>query len=330
MDIISQLKIRAKEVRGSIVLPEAFDRRTLEAAQIIAAEGLASVMVVGKPESVKVDAAAWGVDLQGIQILDPDAYSETDKFASFFYEKRKDKGVTPEIAAATVRQNLYFGALLVKFGIASGMVAGAANTTADVLRAALQVVGVTPGLKTVSSTFIMVIPDFLGEERVMLFADCAVVPNPDAAQLADIAMSTAATRRSILGDEPSVAMLSFSTKGSAEHELVQKVRDAMAIMQERGADFAYDGELQFDAAVVPKVAASKAPGSGVAGKANTLIFPDLQSGNIGYKIAQRIGKAEAIGPIIQGLAAPVCDLSRGCSTLDIVNTAVLVLLMSKK
>ena len=330
MDIINQLKIRAKEIKGTIVLPEAFDRRTLEAAQIINAEGLAKVLVVGKPEVVKTDAASWGVDLKGIDILDPNAYADIDKFASFFYEKRKEKGVTPAIAAETVRQNLYFGALLVKFGIASGMVAGAANTTADVLRAALQVVGVTPGLKTVSSTFIMVIPDFMGEERVMLFADCAVVPNPDASQLADIAMSTAQTRRMILGDEPSVAMLSFSSKGSAEHELVQKVRDAIVIMQERGADFAYDGELQFDAAVVPKVAASKAPASSVAGHANTLIFPDLQSGNIGYKIAQRIGKAEAIGPIIQGLAAPVCDLSRGCSTLDIVNTAVLVLLMSKK
>lgn len=330
MDIISQLKLRAKAVNGTIVLPEAFDRRTLEAAQIITAEALAKVLVLGDPEVVANDAKNWGVDLKGIDIVDPNSYAEIDKFSSFFYEKRKEKGVTPAMAAETVRHNLYFGALLVKFGIASGMVAGAANTTADVLRAALQVVGVTPGLKTVSSTFIMVIPDFMGEERVMLFADCAVVPNPDPAQLADIAMSTAATRRAILGDEPTVAMLSFSTKGSAEHELVQKVRDAMQIMKERGADFAYDGELQFDAAVVPKVAASKAPGSPVAGIANTLVFPDLQSGNIGYKIAQRIGKAEAIGPIIQGLAAPVCDLSRGCSTLDIVNTTVLVLLMSKK
>ena len=330
MDIINQLKIRAKAVNGTIVLPEANDRRTLEAAQIITAEAFGKVIVLGKPEVVKTDAAAWGVDLTGIEIIDPFNYPEIDKFASFFYEKRKEKGVTPPMAGEMVRQNLYFGTLLVKFGLASGMVAGAANTTADVLRAALQVVGVTPGLKTVSSTFIMVIPDFMGEERVMLFADCAVVPNPDPAQLADIAMSTASTRRLILGDEPTVAMLSFSTKGSAEHELVQKVRDAMTIMQSRGADFAYDGELQFDAAVVPQIAASKAPNSPVAGKANTLIFPDLQSANIGYKIAQRIGKAEAIGPIIQGLAAPVCDLSRGCSTLDIVNTAVLVLLMSKK
>lgn len=328
MDIISKLKERAKQLGGTIVLPEAFDKRTLEAAQSIIGQGLAKVILIGEPERVSADAVAFGVDLTGVTVIDPETYQGIDKFEDFFYNKRKDKGLSLDEAKKTVRQPLFFGALLVKFGLASGMVAGAANTTADVLRAALQVVGVKPGLKTVSSTFIMVLPDFMGEEKVMLFADCAVVPLPDAAQLADIAMSTAETRKAILGDDPIVAMLSFSTKGSAEHELVTKVRDAMAIMKERGASFAYDGELQLDAAIVPKVGASKAPGSEVAGKANTLIFPDLQSGNIGYKIAQRIGNAEAIGPIIQGLAAPICDLSRGCSTEDIVGTSVLVLLMA--
>ncbi|MEF3695122.1 MAG: phosphate acetyltransferase [Candidatus Cloacimonadota bacterium] len=328
MDIISSLKQRALAKGGTIVLPEAFDRRTLEAAQQIIAEKLAEVILLGDSKTIEADAHTWGINLAGARIIDPAGDEKIGEYTTWFYEKRKNKGLTEEQAAQTVRQGLFFGALLVKFGRASGMVAGAANTTADVLRAALQVVGVKAGLKTVSSCFIMVMPDFMGQERTMLFADCAVVPNPDSGQLADIAMSTAFTHRAILGEEPKVAMLSFSTKGSAEHELVEKVRDAIRIMKERGADFDYDGELQLDAAIVPKVAASKAPGSSVAGSANTLIFPDLQSGNIGYKIAQRIGNAEAIGPIIQGLAAPICDLSRGCSTEDIVNTAVLVLLMS--
>jgi phosphate acetyltransferase len=222
---------------------------------------------------------------------------------------------------------LFYGAMMVNQGLANGMVAGAANTTADVLRAALQVVGVKPGLKTVSSTFIMVSPR--ENETTFLFADCAVVPNPNEEQLADIACSTAATRHSILGDEPFVALLSFSTMGSAEHELVEKVRSAKAILDQRKVDFLYDGELQLDAAIVEKIARSKAPQSKVAGKANTLVFPDLQAGNIGYKLVQRLAGYEAIGPIIQGLAAPICDLSRGCSTEDIFNTAILVLLMSK-
>ena len=328
MDVISSLKQRALAKGGTIVLPESFDRRTLEAAQQIIAEKLAQVILLGDPQTIGADAAKWGVKLEGAQIINPETDGKFGEYASWFYEKRKSKGITEEQAAQTVRQGLFFGALLVKFGRAAGMVAGAANTTADVLRAALQVVGVKAGLKTVSSCFIMVLPDFMGEERTMLFADCAVVPNPDSEQLADIAMSTAFTHRSLLGEEPKVALLSFSTKGSAEHELVEKVRGTIQILKDRKADFDFDGELQLDAAIVPKVASSKAPGSSVAGAANTLIFPDLQSGNIGYKIAQRIGKAEAIGPIIQGLAAPICDLSRGCSTEDIVNTAVLVLLMS--
>jgi phosphate acetyltransferase len=250
-----------------------------------------------------------------------------DKYADYFYERRKEKGISPEEARAAMLNPLYFGAMMVKQGLASGMVAGAANTTADVLRAALQVVGVMPGLKTVSSTFIMVSPR--ENDPTYLFADCAVVPNPSADQLADIASSTAYTRRAILGDEPFVALLSFSTKGSAEHELVEKVRMAKNILDDRQVDFAYDGELQLDAAIVEKVAKSKAPGSTVAGNANTLVFPDLGAGNIGYKLVQRLAGYEAIGPIIQGLAAPICDLSRGCSTEDIVNTAILVLLMSQ-
>ncbi len=330
MHILDILKNRAKALNGSIVLPEAFDERTLRAADQIIKENLAEVYLLGQQQKITEDAAKLGLDLSRAKILDPATAEQLPKFADFFYNKRKEKGVTPDQALETVKNPLFFGACMVKLGIVGGMVAGAANTTADVLRAALQVVGVMPGLKTVSSTFIMVVPDFLGEDRVFLFADCAVVPNPNSEQLADIATSTALTRRAILGDEPKVALLSFSTLGSAEHELVTKVQEARAILTERKVNFAFDGELQLDAAIIPAIAKSKAPNSQVAGQANTLVFPDLQAGNIGYKLVQRMAKAEAIGPIIQGLAAPVCDLSRGCSWEDIANTVVLVLLMTAK
>lgn len=327
MDIIQDLKDKVKNKGGRIVLPESLDSRTLQAVDIVLAEHLAEVVLVGKPEQILAKAHELNADISRATILDPETHPDIDKFADFYYEKRKEKGITREEADKTVRDEIYFGAMLVKFGIVDGMVAGAVNTTADVLRAALQVVGVLPGLKTVSSCFIMLVLDYLNKDRVYFFADCAVVPNPDAEQLADIAMSTAATRRALLGDEPKVALLSFSTMGSGQHELVEKVQEAKKILTKRGADFEFDGELQLDAAVVPHIAKMKAPKSKVAGYANTLIFPDLQSGNIGYKLVQRFAKADAIGPIIQGLAAPVCDLSRGSSRDDIVHTCVLVLLM---
>lgn len=330
MNIIETLKARAKAKQGTVVLPESGDERTLMAAAQLTREQVAKVVLVGDPSAIKQKCAGLGIPDAGWTIIDPNHFDRIDEFAQFLYEKRKDKGMSLAEAESAVRNELYFGTLLVKFGIADGMVAGAANTTADVLRAGLHVVGVMPGLKTVSSTFIMVVPDYMGEQKVFFFSDCAVVPDPTAEQLADIAASTASTRRGIMGDEPSVALLSFSTKGSAKHPLVDKVLEAKAILDARGVDFAYDAELQLDAAIVPKVAASKAPGSPVAGHANTLIFPDLQAGNIGYKLVQRLGNAEAIGPIVQGLAAPVCDLSRGCSAADIANTAVLVLLMVQK
>lgn len=335
MNIIETLTHRAKKVGGTIVLPESHDSRTLKAAAKIVEERIAKVILLGDPDKVYVDAKALGINYrdgsyQDISIIDPIKSPDITRFAEYFYNKRKDKGVTAAQALDIMQNPLYFGACMVKHGMANGMVAGAANTTADVLKASLQVVGVLPGLKTVSSTFIMVVPDFMGEDKVFLFADCAVVPNPTAEQLADIASSTAKTRRAILGDEPKVALLSFSTKGSAQHELADKVVATKAILDERKVDFVYDGELQLDAAIIPSVGKSKAPGSTVAGEANTLIFPDLQSGNIGYKLVQRMAKAEAIGPIIQGLADPICDLSRGCSVDDIANTAVLVLLMSQK
>nr|MDK2850891.1 phosphate acetyltransferase [Candidatus Cloacimonadota bacterium] len=328
MHILQELKSRAAKIGGSIVLPEVSDIRTLEAAARITREKIARVILLGNRDTIFSQSKELNLDLGECQVVDPQTSEDFPAFAKALYEKRKEKGMSEADAEITMQNPLYFGAMMVLMGKASGMVAGAANTTADVLRAALHVVGVTPGLKTVSSTFIMVSPR--SEDPCYLFADCAVVPNPTAEQLADIACSTAQTRRAILGDEAKVALLSFSTKGSAEHELVEKVREAKAILDSRGVDFAYDGELQVDAAIVEKIARSKAPDSPVAGNANTLIFPDLQAGNIGYKLVQRLGGFEAIGPIIQGLAAPICDLSRGCSTEDIVNTAILVLLMSKK
>ncbi len=328
MHILETLKKRAIAIGGTIVLPESNDLRSLEAASEISHRKIARVVLLGDSAQVFAKAKEQGLDLSDCQIIDPKGSDDLKHFAKILYEKRKAKGMSVQEALITMQNPLYFGAMMVREGKASGMVAGASNLTSDVLRAALHVVGVKPGLKTVSSSFIMVSPR--SGEPSYLFGDCAVVPDPTAEQLADIASSSAETRRQILGDEPFVALLSFSTKGSAEHELVEKVRSAKSILDERKVDFAYDGELQLDAAIVEKVAGSKAPGSKVAGRANTLIFPDLQAGNIGYKLVQRLGGYEAIGPIIQGLAAPICDLSRGCSTQDIVNTAVLVLLMSNK
>ncbi len=330
MDIINQFKLKAQEVNGTIVLPEAMDERTLLATATILKEKMAKVVLLGVKAQVMALAEEKEIDISGVTIWNPDDCPHIEEYTEFFFEKRKKKGITREEAAKTVRNPLFFGALLVKFGLVNGMVAGAVNTTGDVLKAALQVVGVKPGLSTVSSSFIMVTPDFLGEDRVFLFGDCAVVPNPTAEQLADIAISTAETRASLIGDKPKVALLSFSTKGSAKHELVDKVTSALEIIKSRDVNFEFDGELQTDAAIIPAIASKKAPDSNVAGQANVLIFPDLQAGNIGYKLVQRFAKAEAIGPVIQGLAAPICDLSRGCSADDIVNTTALVLLMSNK
>ncbi|MDD3052015.1 MAG: phosphate acetyltransferase [Candidatus Cloacimonetes bacterium] len=328
MNILKDFWEKAKLINGKVILPESGDKRTLIATEMILKEKLCGVVLVGEKEAVLKNAAHNGVNIDGAEIIMPEEHPRFDDFAEFLYERRKEKGLTREKAIELSKNELYFGALMVQFKEVNGMVAGAANTTGDVLRSALQVVGVAKGLKTVSSSFIMVVPQGT-EEVVYLFGDCAVVPDPTSEQLADIAMSTALTRKQLLGDQPKVALLSFSTKGSAKHELVDKVIRAREILEERKADFEFDGELQLDAAIVPKVAKSKAPGSSVAGQANVLIFPDLQSGNIGYKLTQRLAGAEAIGPVIQGLAAPICDLSRGCSAEDIANTATLVLLMSK-
>jgi len=328
MFIIDELINKAKGNSGSIVLPESTDPRVLTAVAKIVAMDLAKVTLLGESEIINQEAKALNIELNNVTIINPETSEDIPAFAEAYYQRRKEKGVTMAQAIETVKNPLYFGASMVKEGKVEGMVAGAVNITADVLRAALQVIGVMPGLKTVSSAFIMPVPDFRGEKRIFLFADCAVVPNPSSEQLADIAMSSALTRKAIIGDEPKVALLSFSTLGSAKHELVDKVTMAKEILTERKVDFDFDGELQVDAAIIPEVAKRKAPQSSVAGNANILIFPDLQAGNIGYKLAQYIGKVEAIGPIIQGLAAPVSDLSRGCSAEDIVNTVAIVLLLA--
>ncbi|MCL4550872.1 MAG: phosphate acetyltransferase, partial [Bacteroidetes bacterium] len=272
---------------------------------------------------IRADAKKIGVDLQGIRIIDPEKSEKLGDFTNIFYNLRKHKGITIEQAKETVKRDIFFAGMMVREGMAHASVGGSVATTADITRAGIFCVGLKEGISILSSFFLMVFPD-----TVYSFADCAVNPNPDANQLADIAIATADNHKKLTGEEPYIAMLSFSTKGSAEHELIDKVRQATKLVQEKRLDLSVDGELQFDAAIVDSVGKKKAPGSKVAGRANVLVFPDLNSGNIGYKIAQRLGKAEAVGPINQGLQKPFFDLSRGCSVDDIVNTASIAALMT--
>ncbi|MFO7446381.1 MAG: phosphate acetyltransferase [Ignavibacteriaceae bacterium] len=323
MELVEEMKQKAAKRKKTIVLPESHDPRVLQAAEILIKENVASIITIGNEEQVKAKAGELGVSLNGVRIIDPEKSEKFSGFADIYFNLRKKKGVTIEQARETMKRDLFFGAMMVREGIVDGSVAGSTASTGDVLRAGLQCIGMPEGISTVSSFFLMVFP-----EKTYSYADCAVVPNPDANQLADITISTADNHRKLLGEEPYIAMLSFSTKGSAEHELVDKVRSAMKIVQEKRPDLKVDGELQFDAAVVDSIGKRKAPGSEVAGRANVLVFPDLNAGNIGYKIAQRMGKAEAIGPMVQGLKKPFFDLSRGCSVDDIVSTAAIAALMS--
>lgn len=326
MHLVEKIKAKARASLQTVVLPEGYDERMVQAAGRIVKEGLAKVVLLGNPDTLKKKAAELGASLDGVELLEPKDSPRLGAYVDELVALRKSKGLTAEEAKKllTGADNLYYGAMMVRLGDAGGAVAGADNTTGDVLRAAFQVIGTAPGMKTVSSVFLMVTktPEF-GENGVICFADCAVNPNPDAQALAEIAVSTAGSCKSFLGVDARVAMLSFSTKGSAAHDDVDKVLKALEIAKGMAPGLQIDGELQADAALLPKVGAKKAPGSTVAGKANVLIFPDLDAGNIGYKLVERLAGAEAVGSIIQGLAKPVNDLSRGCSVEDIISVAAI-------
>ena len=321
MSAIEKIKAKARADVKHIVLPEGTEPRTVQASAKILKEGVARVTLLGNPDEVRKVAAETGTDLTGVAIIDPATSEKSAAYADLLYELRKAKGMTPEQATELVTKNpLYYGAVMLKAGDADGMVAGAINSTGNVLRPALQIIKTAPGIKVVSSCFIMELPDpKWGDNGVMIFGDCAVIPNPTAEELAAIAIASAASGKQLVDINPRVAMLSFSTKGSAKHENVTKVQEATKLAHELAPDLQLDGELQADAALVESVGQLKSPGSTVAGHANVLVFPDLQAGNIGYKLVQRLAGAEAIGPIIQGLAKPVSDLSRGCSADDIVS-----------
>jgi len=324
MELMNKLWAAAKADKRRIVLPEGDEERTLVAAQRIKELGLAYPILVGETNSITNKANALGVDLEGVEVIDPQNSDKLEAYINAFYELRKNKGMTLEKAEKIVKDPLYYGTMMVKMNDADGMVSGAVHTTGDLLRPGLQIIKTAPGVSVVSSFFIMNVPgSSLGHDGMLLFADCAVNPNPTAEELAAIAIATADTAKNLCQMDPKVAMLSFSTLGSANHELVEKVRKATAIANELRPDLDIDGELQLDAALVESVASQKAPNSKVAGKANVLVFPDLQSGNIGYKLVQRFANAEAIGPMCQGFAKPINDLSRGCSSEDIVNVVAL-------
>lgn len=322
MELLNQIKEKARSKNKTIVLPESHDERVLKAAEILTREKICKVVTLGNADKVKSDAQKIGVDLTGVEIVDHLTHPKFEEFSNIYYELRKKKGMTPEQAKETMKRDLFFAAMMLREGLVDGSVAGSFASTADVMKAGIQIVGMPEGISIVSSFFLMIFKD-----RTFSFADCAVVPNPDAEQLADIAISTADNHKKLTGEEPLVAMLSFSTKGSATHELVDKVIKATELVKSKRPYLQVDGELQFDAAIIESIGKRKAPNSNVAGKANVLIFPDLNAGNIGYKIAERLGGAQAVGPMVQGLRKPFFDLSRGCSVDDIVNTTAINVLM---
>ncbi|HIR92736.1 MAG TPA: phosphate acetyltransferase [Candidatus Egerieimonas intestinavium] len=323
MGFIDVIKAKAKADKKTIVLPESEDRRTYEAAAQILKEGLADIIIVGSEEAVK--KGGEGLDLTGVKVVDPATSDKTAAYIDKLVELRQKKGMTPEQAKdILLNQYLYYGVMMVKMGDADGMVSGACHSTADTLRPCLQILKTKPGTKLVSAFFLMEVPNCeFGENGTFVFADCGLNQNPNPEELAAIAASSAESFKALVGAEPRVAFLSHSSMGSAKHADIDKVVEAVKIAKEQNPDVMMDGELQLDAAIVPSVGASKAPNSPVAGKANVLVFPDLDAGNIGYKLVQRLAKAEAYGPVTQGIAAPVNDLSRGCSAEDIVGVVAI-------
>ena len=332
MSIIVEIREKAKALGNKIVLPEATDERVIRAAAEVVANKLATPVLIGNKETILNFAKELNVSLEGVEIVDPTTYEKLDAYVAELHRKRAAKGMTEEKAKEILTSDVnFFGAMMVKFGDVSGMVSGSDSPTANVLRAGIQVVGTKPGIKTVSSVFLMELSqnqDKYGD--ILVFGDCAVIPEPTSEQLADIATEAAATAKSVAGIDPKVALMSFSTKGSAKHDSVDVVKEAGNILRERNADFKFEEELQADAALVKAVGAKKAPNSTVAGSANVLIFPNLAAGNIGYKLVQRLANAEAYGPLIQGLGAPINDLSRGCSVEEIVNLTAITSVQAGK
>ncbi|MCP4900952.1 MAG: phosphate acetyltransferase [bacterium] len=328
MGFLDDVKVRATAVEGRIVLPEGADERVVEAAAQLVRDETCKVVVLA--DAASRTQAHDELESIGVEVVDPAVDSRVEGLAQTLFERRKHKGLTLDAAQELATDPMFFAALLVATGQAEGTVGGAVHTTADTVRSALQSIGAKPGLKTVSSAFVMVHPDNQwGDNGIMVFSDCAVLPDPNPAQLAEIAIGAAETYSLVVGGDPRVALLSFSTKGSAKHALVDKVQAAVAELEQRNPDFSFDGDLQLDAALLPTIGERKAPGSGVAGKANVLVFPDLNAGNICYKAVERLGGAVALGPLLQGLARPANDLSRGCSAADIVQTSWLTLLQSQ-
>ncbi|MBT5425500.1 MAG: phosphate acetyltransferase [Bacteroidetes bacterium] len=321
MELLERIRLKAQKHNMRIVLPESTEERTLEAADILLADKIARIILIGNKQKILELASQQGLkNIDQAQIIDPESYNKLDEYADLMVELRKSKGLTKAEALELLKNPLYFSTLMIKAGDADGEVAGAENATADVLRPAFQFVKTKPGISVVSGAFIMILPDDkYGENGMLVFADCAVHPSPNEDELAEIAVMTAQTTKAIAEMEPRVALLSFSTRGSAKHEMVDKVRNATIKAQKMAPQFSFDGELQADAAIVEAIGKKKAPDSVIAGNANVLVFPSMETGNITYKLVQRLAGAEAVGPILQGMAAPINDLSRVCSVSDIVN-----------